>query len=109
MGVAVTGMHYTGMTAVSVHITGANDASQSSTNLISFLLAMLAGPLVVLLVAAVIVMFDPDLMVGDEAPIRAVAGTGAYGAAIGAYDPAAPYPSQYQAQNQTHRTGGYAP
>ncbi|MET9909301.1 MHYT domain-containing protein [Streptomyces sp. NPDC006476] len=102
MGVAVTGMHYTGMAAVSVHITGASGTSQSSTDLISFLLAMLAGPLVVLLVAAVIVMFDPDLIVGDEEPNRAFAGTGAY-------DSATPYPSQYQAQNPTHRTDGYAP
>ncbi|MET7451977.1 MHYT domain-containing protein [Streptomyces sp. NPDC005574] len=66
MGVAVTGMHYTGMAAVSVHLTGQAESSQSSTNLLSFLLVMLAGPLVVLLVAAVIVMFDPDMMLSDD-------------------------------------------
>lgn len=65
MGVAVTGMHYTGMASVSVHLTGRSDVSQSSADLLSFLLAMLAGPLVVLLVAAVIVMFDPDMVLGD--------------------------------------------
>jgi len=68
MGVAVTGMHYTGMAAVSVHLTGGSAVSQSSTGLLSFLLLMLAGPLVVLLVAAVIVMFDPDMMLGDDEP-----------------------------------------
>ncbi|MER6958954.1 MHYT domain-containing protein [Streptomyces sp. NPDC000618] len=66
MGVAVTGMHYTGMAAVSVHLTGGTAASQSSTDLLSFLLAMLASPLAVLLIAAVIVMFDPDMMLGDD-------------------------------------------
>ncbi|MET7653640.1 MHYT domain-containing protein [Streptomyces sp. NPDC005486] len=66
MGVAVTGMHYTGMAAVSVHLTGHSAAAQSSTSLLSFLLLMLAGPLAVLLVAAVIVMFDPDMMLGDD-------------------------------------------
>ena len=66
MGVAVTGMHYTGMAAVSVHLTGRSAVSQSSADMLSFLLAMLAGPLVVLLVAAVIVMFDPDMVLGDD-------------------------------------------
>ncbi|WP_105970364.1 MHYT domain-containing protein [Streptomyces geranii] len=80
MGVAVTGMHYTGMAAVSVHLTGHSATSQSSTDLLSFLLAMLAGPLVVLLVAAVIVMFDPDMMLTeddwDRAPVAATAPRG---------------------------------
>ncbi|WP_329267033.1 MHYT domain-containing protein [Streptomyces sp. NBC_01451] len=66
MGVAVTGMHYTGMAAVSVHLTGESAVSQSSTSLMSFLLAMLAGPLTVLLIAGAIVMFDPDMMLGDD-------------------------------------------
>ncbi|MDT0437334.1 MULTISPECIES: MHYT domain-containing protein [Streptomyces] len=71
MGIAVTGMHYTGMTAVSVHLTGNVGGTQSSTSLMAFLLVMLAGPLAVLLVAAVIVMFDPDMMLGTEDPDRA--------------------------------------
>ncbi|MCX4400731.1 MHYT domain-containing protein [Streptomyces sp. NPDC059837] len=65
MGVAVTGMHYTGMAAVSVHVTQQVTASQSPAGLLSFLLFMLAGPLAVLLIAAVIVMFDPDMVLGD--------------------------------------------
>ncbi|MCX4905414.1 MHYT domain-containing protein [Streptomyces sp. NBC_00878] len=66
MGVAVTGMHYTGMAAVSVHLTGGATTAQSSTHLLSFLLVMLAGPLMVLLIAAGIVMFDPDMMLSDD-------------------------------------------
>jgi NO-binding membrane sensor protein with MHYT domain len=76
MGVAVTGMHYTGMAAVSVHLTHESASSQSSADLVAFLLVMLAGPLLVLLVAAVIVMFDPDMMLGEneaqaQAPVPA--------------------------------------
>ncbi|MGW3291988.1 MHYT domain-containing protein [Streptomyces sp. NPDC001002] len=70
MGVAVTGMHYTGMAAVSVTLDGSGGAGQSSTSLMAFLLLMLAGPLAVLLVAAVIVMFDPDMMVAGTDPDR---------------------------------------
>ncbi|KPI12105.1 putative integral membrane sensor protein [Actinobacteria bacterium OK074] len=65
MGVAVTGMHYTGMSAVEVHLTAATPVSQSSASLMSFLLVMLTGPLVVLVVAAVIVVFDPDVVLGE--------------------------------------------
>ena len=72
MGVAVTGMHYTGMAAVSVHLTNVAGASQSSADLVAFLLVMLAGPLLVLLVAAVIVMFDPDMMLGETEPKASV-------------------------------------
>ncbi|MFI1927442.1 MHYT domain-containing protein [Streptomyces sp. NPDC020377] len=71
MGVAVTGMHYTGMAAVSVHLTGEAPAVQSSTTLLSFLLVMLAAPFAILLIAAVIVMFDPDMMLGDKEADRA--------------------------------------
>ncbi|MDH6214030.1 MHYT domain-containing protein [Streptomyces pseudovenezuelae] len=70
MGVAVTGMHYTGMAAVSVTLDGTAGTGQSSTSLLAFLLLMLAGPLAVLLVAAVIVMFDPDMMVAGTDPDR---------------------------------------
>ncbi|MEV6483956.1 MHYT domain-containing protein [Streptomyces sp. NPDC051576] len=66
MGVAVTGMHYTGMAAVSVHLSHAAASGQSSADLVAFLLVMLAGPLLVLLVAAVIVMFDPDMLLAEN-------------------------------------------
>ncbi|MFC4463794.1 MHYT domain-containing protein [Streptomyces xiangluensis] len=71
MGVAVTGMHYTGMTAVSVHLTGESTSAQSSATLLSFLLVMLAAPFAILLIAAAIVMFDPDMMLGGDDSDRA--------------------------------------
>lgn len=72
MGVAVTGMHYTGMAAVSVHLEHVGTSSQSSVGLMSFLLAMLAGPVAVLVLAAVIVMFDPEMVLGNDEQLRAV-------------------------------------
>lgn len=90
MGVAVTGMHYTGMAAVSVHADGMGATStQSSIDQLSFLLSMIAGPLVMLVVAATIVMFDPDLVLGDDArpAPRADAVRRGTGAAAGLYDP----------------------
>ncbi|QQM38398.1 MHYT domain-containing protein [Streptomyces liliifuscus] len=65
MGVAVTGMHYIGMTALSIQLTGQAAAEEPTSNL-GFLMAMLAGPLAVLLIATTIVMFDPDMMTGDD-------------------------------------------
>ncbi|MFD8734234.1 MHYT domain-containing protein [Streptomyces sp. NPDC059618] len=65
MGLAVTGMHYTGMAAVSVHLhntIGSAVAGQEGTSL---LLPMLLGPIIFLILAAAIVMFDPVLILGD--------------------------------------------
>ncbi|WP_405791659.1 MHYT domain-containing protein [Streptomyces sp. NBC_01506] len=66
MGAAVTGMHYTGMAAMSVHLAGgAARTGVSGDSLPSIMLPMLLGPLVFLLLAAVVVMFDPLLVLGD--------------------------------------------
>ncbi|MGV9451753.1 MHYT domain-containing protein [Streptomyces sp. NPDC003635] len=64
MGVAVSGMHYTGMAAVHVHLDGSAGAwaGDSPTSL---LLPMLLGPIVFLLLAGVVVMFDPLLVLGE--------------------------------------------
>jgi hypothetical protein len=63
MGVAVSGMHYTGMAAVSVHLHGTGGAwTGDSAN--SILLPMLLGPAIFLLLAGVVVMFDPLLVMG---------------------------------------------
>ncbi|GAB2930319.1 MHYT domain-containing protein [Streptomyces heilongjiangensis] len=104
MGVAVTGMHYTGMASVSVHLTGRSDVSQSSAGLLSFLLAMLAGPLVVLLVAAVIVMFDPDMVLGDnewDGTAPAPAPHGGRTATPARHAAAAPYDRPYDDRHST--------
>ncbi|MGW3106230.1 MHYT domain-containing protein [Streptomyces sp. NPDC001100] len=61
MGVAVTGMHYIGMTALTIRLNGHTTIDESTSNL-GFLMVMLAGPLLVLLVATTIVMFDPDML-----------------------------------------------
>ncbi|MFT9786958.1 MHYT domain-containing protein [Streptomyces rhizosphaericola] len=64
MGVAVTGMHYTGMAAVEVPFDNHGAVTQSSAGMISFLLVMVAGPLAALVMSAVIVMFDGDVILG---------------------------------------------
>ncbi|MFE3034864.1 MHYT domain-containing protein [Streptomyces canus] len=65
MGVAVTGMHYTGMAAVSVHVHDGTGGSWTGDSPSSLLLPMLLGPAVFLLLAGVVVMFDPLLVLGD--------------------------------------------
>ncbi|MCX5225521.1 MHYT domain-containing protein [Streptomyces sp. NPDC006553] len=65
MGVAVSGMHYTAMSAVSVHLHGAEPVNGTGDTATSLLLPMLIGPAVFLILAAVVVMFDPLLVMGD--------------------------------------------
>ncbi|MDX2682804.1 MHYT domain-containing protein [Streptomyces sp. NY05-11A] len=64
MGVAVSGMHYTAMAAVSVHVHAAT-SSWAGDSPTSLLLPMLIGPVIFLLLAGVVVMFDPLLVLGD--------------------------------------------
>ncbi|MFJ5777169.1 MHYT domain-containing protein [Streptomyces sp. NPDC093094] len=63
MGLAVSGMHYTGMAGVSVHLHGTADPS-SGESAASLLAPMLIGPLAFLLLAGVVVMFDPRMVMG---------------------------------------------
>ncbi|MDH6220445.1 NO-binding membrane sensor protein with MHYT domain [Streptomyces pseudovenezuelae] len=65
MGIAVSGMHYTGMAAVAVHVHSSGNGSYSGDSPTSLLLPMLLGPAVFLLLAGVVVMFDPLLVLGD--------------------------------------------
>ncbi|MFJ3670622.1 MHYT domain-containing protein [Streptomyces sp. NPDC090106] len=65
MGVAVSGMHYTAMAAVSVHVHGASGGSWDGDSASSLLLPMLLGPVIFLVLAGVVVMFDPLLVLGD--------------------------------------------
>ncbi|NEB04011.1 MHYT domain-containing protein [Streptomyces sp. SID13726] len=65
MGIAVTGMHYTGMAAVSVHVHSRLGGTWSGGTPTSLLLPMLLGPAIFLLLAGVVVMFDPLLVLGD--------------------------------------------
>ncbi|MFJ9828296.1 MHYT domain-containing protein [Streptomyces sp. NPDC101160] len=64
MGLAVSGMHYTAMAAVHVELHG-TPATGTGDSATSLLLPMLVGPGVFLLLAAVVVMFDPLLVMGE--------------------------------------------
>lgn len=74
MGVAVSGMHYTGMAAVGVHLHGTGEARLSGESPLSILLPMLIGPVIFLVLAGVIVMFDPMLVLGEGEWSRSAAG-----------------------------------
>jgi len=99
MGVAVSGMHYTAMAAVSVHLhsTGGAWTGDSATSL---LLPMLLGPVIFLLLAGVVVMFDPLLVMGEgnwdrafaRHPIAPKPGDGQPDSAFTARDAATPRP-----------------
>jgi NO-binding membrane sensor protein with MHYT domain len=64
MGVAVSGMHYTGMAAVTVHVHGVAAPAGGGDAPGTLLAPMLVGPAVFLVLAAVIVMSDPALLTG---------------------------------------------
>ena len=68
MGLAVTGMHYTGMAALRVHVTGTTEPSVGGSSA-ELLAPMLIGPLVVLLLVGVVVLFDPLMVMGRPAAL----------------------------------------
>ncbi|GAB2838309.1 MHYT domain-containing protein [Streptomyces deserti] len=70
MGLAVSGMHYTGMAALSVHLHGTADPS-SGDSPAALLAPMMIGPLAFLLLAGVVVMFDPLMVMGKPAVLPA--------------------------------------
>jgi NO-binding membrane sensor protein with MHYT domain len=65
MGVASTGLHYTGMAAVHVHLADPT-ATPGGGPAIRSLLPMLVGPAVFLLLAGVAVLVDPLLVTGGR-------------------------------------------
>ncbi|OIK01668.1 hypothetical protein BIV25_04590 [Streptomyces sp. MUSC 14] len=67
MGLAVSGMHYMGMAALAVHLDGHSHAVGGAPEP-SVLAPMLIGPLAFLLLAAVVVVFDPMMVMGR--PVR---------------------------------------
>ncbi|MFE9371463.1 MHYT domain-containing protein [Streptomyces sp. NPDC006711] len=66
MGVAVSGMHYTGMAALSVHLHGgvSGAAASGGESPAALLAPMLIGPVAFLILAGVVVMFDPLVVMG---------------------------------------------
>ncbi|MGW0797164.1 MHYT domain-containing protein [Streptomyces sp. NPDC002692] len=79
MGLAVSGMHYTGMAALSVHLhhTAGTPEGDSATSLLA---PMMIGPLVFLCLAAVVVMFDPKMVSGkpDRPAVERIPGIPAH-------------------------------
>ncbi|GGV67326.1 membrane protein [Streptomyces griseoloalbus] len=68
MGLAVTGMHYTGMAALDVHVHGTADpvTGESAAALLG---PMMVGPLALLVLVGIVVIFDPLIvMAGSTAP-----------------------------------------
>ncbi|MBZ3902994.1 MHYT domain-containing protein [Streptomyces brasiliscabiei] len=64
MGIAVSGMHYTGMAALDVHLHSASAAPVDGSSSAALLAPLMIGPLVFLLLAGVVVMFDPFMIMG---------------------------------------------
>ncbi|GAQ61344.1 MULTISPECIES: MHYT domain-containing protein [Streptomyces] len=64
MGIAVSGMHYTGMAALDVHVHGTTTAPADGASSAGLLAPLIIGPLVFLLLAGVVVMFDPFMIMG---------------------------------------------
>jgi len=71
MGVAVVGMHYTGMAAVSVRLHGTGGTPAAGESPAALLVPMLAGPLSFLLLAGAVVLFDHRMVTGGAARIPA--------------------------------------
>ncbi|TWV39885.1 hypothetical protein FRZ03_23330 [Streptomyces misionensis] len=69
MGLAVSGMHYTAMAALSVHLDGTAETTVD-TRTTSALVPMLIGPVVMLVLVGVVVILDPMLVVRRPAPVR---------------------------------------
>ncbi|GAA0903992.1 MHYT domain-containing protein [Streptomyces thermoalcalitolerans] len=71
MGLAVSGMHYTGMAAVSVHLHGTGGTSVAGESPAALLGPMLAGPLSFLLLAGAVVLLGHRTAAGGPARIPA--------------------------------------
>ncbi|MEV6169998.1 MHYT domain-containing protein [Streptomyces sp. NPDC051954] len=67
MGLAVSGMHYTGMAALKVHV-HATSAPVSGDSPAGIIAPIMVGPLAFLLLAGVVVLFDPLMVMGK--PVR---------------------------------------
>jgi NO-binding membrane sensor protein with MHYT domain len=93
MALAVSGMHYTGMIALSVQLDGTSHAAGSGPEA-SVLVPMLIGPLAFLLLAGAVVIFDPLMVAGRSglAPVEHKPGVPA--AAVASHPGRRPVPGQ---------------
>ncbi|MCN9239682.1 hypothetical protein NGF19_02605 [Streptomyces sp. RY43-2] len=67
MGLAVSGMHYMGMAAVSVHLHAAATDAPGGDSPVALLAPLVIGPLAFLCLAGVVVLFDPLMVMGKPA------------------------------------------
>ncbi|WEH42379.1 hypothetical protein OG233_24230 [Streptomyces sp. NBC_01218] len=67
MGAAVSGMHYTGMAALRVHLHAGDTGGATGEPVGAILVPLLVGPLAFLLLAGAVVLFDPLVVRGDPA------------------------------------------
>ncbi|MFD3627469.1 MULTISPECIES: MHYT domain-containing protein [Streptomyces] len=63
MGLAVTGMHYTGMAALDVHVHGTATPAEGESAA-ALLGPLMVGPLAFLVLAGIVVIFDPLMVTG---------------------------------------------
>ncbi|MEV5956334.1 MHYT domain-containing protein [Streptomyces sp. NPDC051987] len=101
MGLAVSGMHYTGMAALSVHLHSAGVATPGDSPA-SLLAPMLIGPLAFLCLAAAVVIFDPLMVTGRPDRLRAEHKPGVPAGEVGHYPSRRPSPRV--GRQQTHHT-----
>ncbi|MFC8710506.1 MHYT domain-containing protein [Streptomyces sp. NPDC057197] len=66
MGLAVSGMHYTGMAALSVHLHGTGGGPATGESPAALLAPMLIGPLAFLVLAGAVVLLDPLMVMGHK-------------------------------------------
>ncbi|MER6071234.1 MHYT domain-containing protein [Streptomyces sp. NPDC001817] len=98
MGLAVSGMHYTGMAALGVHLDGTSHTGGGAPEP-SVLAPMLIGPLAFLVLAGVLVIFDPLMIMGRPVPRPVEHKPGVPASAV------APHLHRRPALHQGHRSG----
>jgi NO-binding membrane sensor protein with MHYT domain len=86
MGLAVSGMHYTGMAALGVRLDSASHTGGGAPEP-SVLAPMLVGPLAFLLLAGIVVIFDPLMVAGRTAPGPVEHKPGVPAAAVSSHPP----------------------
>jgi NO-binding membrane sensor protein with MHYT domain len=101
MGLAASGMHYTGMAALSVHLHDTAPTTGASPP--ALLAPLLIGPLAFLVIAGVIVMFDPLMVIGKPVRNRVEHKPGIPAHPVGAYPEATRQPA-WQSDHHSSRT-----
>ena len=99
-------MHYTGMAAVSVHLHDTSTQVANGQSGASLLLPMLIGPVIFLILAGAIVMFDPVLILGQGEWNKSAGGRSGSTGGNGPGSPVAPDREDLFASHDGRRPGG---